>query len=95
MGKQGKRKEAQKKYSGFVRKSFHTKKTKNNINIGKKYKTCIFRKYVLKFRLTRSNSHNKNERSGYRKLIKSINKAGKQVVSTRQGRIFLNEAHLR
>lgn len=47
-------------------------------------------KQVLKGTLKSSNSHNKNERSGHRKLIKSINKAGKQLVDSRPGRVFLN-----
>lgn len=66
----------------------------NKSNIRKDSKNMHFRKVspkqVLKFRLKSSISHNQNEWSGYRKLIKSINKAGKQVVNTRLGRVFLN-----
>lgn len=69
-------------------------KLQNKINIRKDAKNMHFRKLslkqVLKFRLKSSISQNQNEWSGYRKLIRSINKAGKQVVNTRLGRVFLN-----
>lgn len=74
-------------------------KQPNKINIRKDSKNMHLRKLspkqILKFRLKSSNSCNKNERSAHRKLIKSINRAGKQVVNTRQGRVFLNWVYLR
>lgn len=69
-------------------------KQQNKSNIRKDSKTMHFKKLspkqVLKFRLKSSISHNQNEWSGYQKLIKSVNKAGKQVVNTRLGRVFLH-----
>lgn len=76
----------------------HLLKSKNKINIRKEVKNMHFKKLspkqVLKVTLKSSNSHNKNARSGCHKLIKSINKAGKQSVHSRPGRVFLNRAHL-
>lgn len=71
-----------------VRKTLFAKQ-QNKINIRKDVKNMQFStfspKQVLKFRRKSSNSCKKNERSGHHKLIKSINKAGKQVINTRQG----------
>lgn len=55
-------------------------KQQNKINIRKDVKNMHFRKLspkqMLKFRLISSHSYNENERSGHRKLINLINRAG-------------------
>lgn len=71
-------------------------KKQNKINIRKDVKKK--KKHVRKLSPNRCsssdsnppNSQNKNERLGHHKLIKSINKAGKQVVDTHLNRVFLN-----
>lgn len=74
-------------------------KSKTKWRWEKNVKNMHFRKLslkqVLKFTLKSSNSHNKNERSEYHKLITSVKQSGKQVADTRLGRVFLNWVYLR